>query len=491
MTPCRVFGIIDRFQLKCHALLFAYSAYMSLYGSSFVSAMEELFWESEELELNDWVSYMLEQYNEKSTCGIETELHSLCESTCRPLIQVAAIPHSNKEMELCMAARELCILPNDSVQHLDDSVPCYVLQCCFALFQWEIAWQPKVEGECFDIGIYYYHGKIFEGCLSVYMAMVMLYQNYINQNSPAWYTALSGTTSSVVQICTLMYGIQRLAWGILYGAFLKYNHYICCCYALNPWPPLVRMVYIYWLPHEHVSTGMEMLDMQQQLKLFDNSVFSGYNTLRHVAQSGFVLILWKIAWSLHWEHSEIASAEFNNNLLPDVIAANFIFLCYGAGGVVTWSVFATTFRPTTAYSLLDTMKRNNSRQYSLTLSLAFLEVISVISFELWNHFWSGGLQCKQLTWDPGGSTLHWWLTTCDSQLPFQGGRCMPTWGRHKWDARDAATIVEQGTYDPMAATTWIRTQVHNHQVLGIRRGYHCVPGQLNPHNRQWDPGGFL
>jgi hypothetical protein len=104
---------------------------------------------------------------------------------------------------------------------------------------------------------------------------------------------------------------------------------------------------------------MQMLDMQH-LKWFDISVFIGYNTLKHVTGGWFVLHMWKIAWSVHWECSEIARLEFNNNLLPEVdekiMEVNFLFLYYGASGIVTLSVFATTFRPTTAYSHLHTMK---------------------------------------------------------------------------------------------------------------------------------------
>jgi hypothetical protein len=127
---------------------------------------------------------------------------------------------------------------NPEVPRLDDSITCCQQQYNFTLSQWKIAWQQKVEGECFDIGFHLCHGKIFEVCPSVYMAMVMFYGNYHNLNSSAWYTTLNCSTPSVVHICTLMYGIQRQTWGILSGAFLKHNHHTCCSYALKPWSPL-------------------------------------------------------------------------------------------------------------------------------------------------------------------------------------------------------------------------------------------------------------
>jgi hypothetical protein len=38
-----------------------------------------------------------------------------------------------------------------------------------------------------------------------------------------------------------------------------------------------------------------------------------------------------------------------------------IIVFYDPGGIVTWSVFTTTFRPTVVFDLLDTMKPNNSQ----------------------------------------------------------------------------------------------------------------------------------
>jgi hypothetical protein len=58
------------------------------------------------------------------------------------------------------------------------------------LSQWEIAWQPEVGGECFDIGVHYYYGNVFKGCPLADMAKVMLlHRNYSHMNSSKWYTA--------------------------------------------------------------------------------------------------------------------------------------------------------------------------------------------------------------------------------------------------------------------------------------------------------------
>ena len=126
-APRSVFSIMHHFQLQYHTVPYAYAAYMSLYSSSFVTASEELFWESKRLELNNWVSYMLEQDNDISTYGMKTEFHSLCESNSIPLMQAAGIPHNNKKMELCMAARELFILQNQGHRWMSHE---FALLCC-------------------------------------------------------------------------------------------------------------------------------------------------------------------------------------------------------------------------------------------------------------------------------------------------------------------------------------------------------------------------
>jgi hypothetical protein len=78
---------------------------MSPYRSSLASASE--FSGKKKLELNNWISYMLEQYTDMSNSGIKTELHFLCMSASKSLMRAAGIPHNNQKMELCMGAKEL------------------------------------------------------------------------------------------------------------------------------------------------------------------------------------------------------------------------------------------------------------------------------------------------------------------------------------------------------------------------------------------------